>query len=203
VSNPFRVQKGKSGDHLAIDRMTNQGRLLDTQVIHQPRGIRRPQVHAVGDFRLGGLSPSQAVLRDDPVSFFTQCSNLVLYELREAQHFAETQAAVQRLDQMPLAQTEMAMSESLGQIRVKAKSDGVHALTPEELYRLQRWEQSVALRMRSQYIQYTRGYLDEATAEGILLDAATSLPFWEELGIDLGDSGFSRAVLLRVGRERR
>ena len=70
---------------------------------------------------------------------------LLAYELRQAQHFAETQAAVQRFDQMQLAQTELAMSESLGRIRVKAKSDGVHALTPEELYRLQRWEQSVAL----------------------------------------------------------
>ena len=86
---------------------------------------------------------------------------LLVYELREAQHFAETQAAVQRLDQMQLAQTEMAMSESLSEIRVKAISDGVETLTPAELYRLQRWEQSVALRMRSQYIQYTRGYLDE------------------------------------------
>ena len=121
---------------------------------------------------------------------------LLVYELREAQHFAETQAAVQRLDQMQLAQTEMAMSESLSEIRVKAISDGVETLTPAELYRLQRWEQSVALRMRSQYIQYTRGYLDEETANALLLAAASRLPFWEELGINLLENEFNRAVRL-------
>lgn len=121
---------------------------------------------------------------------------LLVYELREAQHFAETQAAVQRLDQMQLAQTEMAMSESLSEIRVKAISDGVEALTPAELYRLRFWEQSVALRMRSQYIQYTRGYLDKETANGILRAAASNLPFWEKLGINLLDNEFSRAVRL-------
>lgn len=126
---------------------------------------------------------------------------LLTYELREAQHFAETQAAVQRFDQMQLAQTEMAMSESLGGIRVKAKSDGVQALTPEELYRLQRWEQSVALRMISQYIQYTRGYLDEETAKGIVRVAAANLPFWEDLGVVLVDSEFSEAVLRAAGEE--
>ena len=121
---------------------------------------------------------------------------LLVYELREAQHFAETQAAVQRLDQMQLAQTEMAMSESLSELRVKAISDGVETLTPAELYRLQRWEQSVALRMRSQYIQYTRGYLDEETANALLLAAASRLPFWEELGINLLENEFNRAVRL-------
>ena len=126
---------------------------------------------------------------------------LLTYELREAQHFAETQAAVQRFDQMQLAQTEMAMSESLGRIRVKAKSDGVHSLTPEESYRLQRWEQSVVLRMRSQYVQYVRGYLDEATAEGFVRAAAAQLPYWEDLGVNLGNGEFSQAVVLAGGRE--
>ena len=127
---------------------------------------------------------------------------LLAYELREAQHFAETQAAVQRYDQMQLANAEMAMSESLGRIRVKAKSDGVHSLTPEESYRLQRWEQSVTLRMRSQYIQYTRGYLDEEVADGIVRAAAASLPFWEELGIVyLLDGEFKQAVLRAAGRQ--
>ena len=126
---------------------------------------------------------------------------LLAYELREAQNFAETQAAVQRFDQMQLAQTEMAMSESLGRIRVQAKSDGVHSLTPEEFYRLQRWEQSVALRMRSQYVQYVRGYLDEVTAEGFVRSAAAQLPYWEDLGLTLGNDEFGQAVARAAGRE--
>jgi len=126
---------------------------------------------------------------------------LLAYELREAQHFAETQAAVQRLDQMQLAQTEMAMSESLGQIRVRALSDGIQTLAPDELYRLQRWEQSVTLRMRSQYIQYTRGYLDEETANNIVIAGARSLPYWEELGVALFDTEFDQAIRSAAGKQ--
>ena len=123
------------------------------------------------------------------------------YELREAQHFAETQAAVQRLDQMQQAHSDMAMSESLGLIRVRARSGGVHTLAADELYRLQRWEFSVILRMRSQYVQYTRGYLDRETAEGIVRTAAQALPYWEELGLEIPDNEFQQAVLRAAGRQ--
>ena len=39
--------------------------------------------------------------------------------------------------------------------------------------------------MISQYIQYTRGYLYEETAEGFVRAAAVNLPFWEDLGVVL------------------
>ncbi len=95
----------------------------------------------------------------------------------------------------------MAMSESLGGIRVKALSDGAHTLAPDELYRLQRWENSVRLRMRSQYIQYVRGYLDEETANGIVRAAVNWLPYWEELGYELGDNEFEQAIRRAAGRQ--
>ncbi len=126
---------------------------------------------------------------------------LLAYELREAQNFAETEAAVQRLNQMQEAQRDMAMSESLGGIRVRALSDGANTLAPDELYRLQRWENSVRLRMRSQYIQYVRGYLDEETANGIVRSAVNWLPYWEELGYELGDNEFEQAIRRAAGRQ--
>ena len=55
--------------------------------------------------------------------------------------------------------------------------------------------------MISQYIQYTRGYLDEETAERIVRVAAANLPFWEDLGVVLVDSEFSEAVLRAAGEE--
>jgi hypothetical protein len=119
---------------------------------------------------------------------------LLAYELREAQNFAETEAAVRRLDQMQESQREMAMSESLAGIRVRARSNGANTLAPEELYRLQRWENSVRMRMRSQYIQYVRGYLDEETAYSIVQAAIRNLPYWEELGYTLGDNEFEQAI---------
>ena len=125
---------------------------------------------------------------------------LLIYELRESQYLAETEAAVRRLDQMQVAQVEMATSEFLAAIRVKARSDGVESLTPVEFYKLRKWESSVRLRMRSQYIEHVRGYLDQDTADGMLETAVYFLPYWEELGYELGDSEFDQAIKEAAGR---
>ena len=125
---------------------------------------------------------------------------LLIYEVRQSQNLAETEAAVRRLDQMQVAQVEMATSEFLSAIRVKALSEGVESLTPTELYKLRQWENSVRLRMRSQYIEYVRGYLDQDTANGIVEAAVNWLPYWEELGYELGDREFDQAIKEAAGR---
>ncbi len=101
---------------------------------------------------------------------------------------------------MQVAQVEMATSEFLAAIRVKARSDGVESLTPVEFYKLRQWESSVRLRMRSQYIEHVRGYLDQDTADGMLETAVYFLPYWEELGYELGDSEFDQAIKEAAGR---
>jgi len=125
---------------------------------------------------------------------------VLIYELREAQNLAETDAAVRRLDQIQIAQVEMATSETLPAIKVKAELEGVQALSPVELYRLQSWEFAVILRMRSQYTEYIRGYLDQETANGIVIAAANRLPLWEEIEMNLGDDEFIKAVREMAGR---
>ena len=125
---------------------------------------------------------------------------LLIYELRLSQNLAETEAAVRRLDQIQVAQVELATSEFLAAIRVKAQSEGVESLTSVELFKLQQWENSVRLRMRSQYIEYVRGYLDQDTAEGIVESAVNFLPYWEELGYELDDSEFNQAIKKAAGR---
>ena len=125
---------------------------------------------------------------------------LLVYELGQAQKLAETDAAVRRFDQMQVAQVEMATSDLLAEIRVKALSEGVESLTLVERYRLGQWESSVRLRMRSQYIEYVHGYLDQETAEGIVAAAVNRLPFWEQLGFELGNSEFDSAIKKSAGR---
>ena len=125
---------------------------------------------------------------------------MLVYELRESQNLAETDAAVSRLNQIQEAQVVMATSETLAAIRVKATTEGVQALNPVELYRLQLWENTVRLRMHSQYIQYIRGYLDKKTAESFVRIAVRNLPYWEELGYELGDNEFETAIKLAAGR---
>ena len=125
---------------------------------------------------------------------------LLIYEVRESQKLAETEATVGRLNQMQVARLEFAKNEFLIPIKVKAKTEGVQSLSPVELVRLQEWETSVRLRMRSQYIQYAQGYIDRNTADGIVRAAVRDLPYWEELGFELGNTEFSQAIKNAAGR---
>ncbi len=125
---------------------------------------------------------------------------LLIFEVRESQKLAETEATVGRLNQMQVARLEFAMNEFLIPIKVKAKTEGVQSLSPVELVRLQEWESSVRLRMRSQYIQYAQGYIDQSTADGIVYAAAEDLPYWEELGFELGNNEFHKAIKNAAGR---
>jgi hypothetical protein len=125
---------------------------------------------------------------------------LLAYELQQTQNLAETEAAVRRLSQIQEARVAFATSEFLPPIRVKARTEGVQALSAVELDRLQDWESSVRLRMQSQYIEYIRGYLDEETADGMVRSAAAFLPYWEELGYELGDNEFEQAIRKAAGR---
>ena len=125
---------------------------------------------------------------------------LLIYEVRQSQNLAETEAAVRRLDQMQVAQVEIATSELLAAIRVKARSEGVESLSSVELYKLRNWESSVRLRMRSQYTEYVRGYTDQDTANSIVEAAVNWLPYWEELGYELGDREFDQAIRDAAGR---
>ena len=119
---------------------------------------------------------------------------LLIYELRENRVLAETDAAVHRLNRMQEAQLEMAISDTLPAIRVKALSEGVRSLTPVELYRLQRWENTVRLRMQSDYVQYLRGYIEQETIDIVLGSAVYRLPFWKELGWEPGSRPFDEAL---------
>ena len=74
----FRVKEGESGHHLPADGMPDHRRLLDTEMIHQTRGVGSPQVDAVGNDRFGRLAPAEAILDDHPVAFGAQCGDLFL-----------------------------------------------------------------------------------------------------------------------------
>ncbi len=125
---------------------------------------------------------------------------LLIYEVRESQKLAETEATVGRLNQMQVARLEFAMNEFLVPIKVKALTEGVQSLSPVELLRLQEWEKSVRLRMLSQYVQYTQGYIDQSIADGVVNAAAEDLPYWEELGFELGNDEFNQAIKNVAGR---
>lgn len=126
---------------------------------------------------------------------------LLIFEIRQTQHLAETEASVRRLNQMQEAQTNLAMSESLPSIIVRAQSEGLQSLPADERIRLQSWETSVSLRMQSQYIQFVQGYLDQKTADRIVRAAVERLALWDELDIYLGNSEFEQAIRQASGQK--
>lgn len=119
---------------------------------------------------------------------------LLVFELNQVTYLAETDAYVNRLNQIQEANLEIATSESLAGIQVKARADGVDSLDPTELRRLYYWESSVLNRMASQYYQYERGYLDEFTAKNVFNTAVQFVPYWEELGIRFENNRFAIAI---------
>jgi len=125
---------------------------------------------------------------------------LLILELRQTQHLAETQAAVQRLNQIQEAYVEYAISESLAAIAVKARSGGVQSLSEDDFLRLRYWEESARRRMHSQYVQYTQGYLDKETADGIVQAVVDRLPLWDALDISLRNNVFDQAIMQAAGR---
>lgn len=125
---------------------------------------------------------------------------LLVYELRQSQNLAETEAAIGRLNEMQEAQSELALSDSLAEIQIKARTEGAQALSAVELHRISIWESSVRLRMQSHYVRYLRGFLDQETAENVVADAASNLAYWEDLGYELGNSEFEQAIRQAAGR---
>ena len=119
---------------------------------------------------------------------------LLVVELNQVTHLAETDAYVSRLNQIQEANVEFATSESLARIQVKARAEGVGTLDPVELRQLFFWENSVLNRMASQYYQYERGYLDEFTAQNVFDTAVGLVPYWEELGIRFDSNRFAIAI---------
>ncbi len=125
---------------------------------------------------------------------------VLIYELRETQHRAETEASVRRLNMVHEMAANLALSDSMSEIAVKVQTEGVRSLTELERFRINQWWASTRLGMRSQYEEYLRGYLDQRTATRIVKDAARLLPLWEEVGYELGDTEFEKAVGREAGR---
>ena len=124
----------------------------------------------------------------------------LIYELRETQYRAETEASVRRLNMIRESAANLALSDSMSEIVVKARTEGMQSLTELERFRLNKWYHSERVEMRSQYEEYLRGYLDQRTATGIVKAGVRWLPLWEELGYELGDTEFEKAIGKEAGR---
>ena len=119
---------------------------------------------------------------------------ILIYEVRLATNLAEVEAVMSRLNQMQQSQLEYAMSDHLPPITTKLESDGLESLSPVERERLWWWENSIKLRMASQYFQYEQGLLDQEAADNVVASATARLELWRDLGLPAIPGGLGSAV---------
>ncbi len=103
---------------------------------------------------------------------------LLAFEVNQATKLATTEANVSRYFEIQQSAYDYALSDRLAEIEIKAKREGVSALTPVELARLTHWELARMYRILSSYYRYKQGYIDRDTAEITIGRAAQMQQFW-------------------------
>ena len=127
---------------------------------------------------------------------------ILTYELHQANKLSETQAYLERLDQMQQVAADFSQSDYLPGVYTKIGGDqftsdaigSIESLTDIERSRVFSWERGIMLRMSAHYYQYLQGYLDQQTGDKILTDARENLPRWNALGIEIEGQEFRKAV---------
>jgi hypothetical protein len=109
---------------------------------------------------------------------------LVAFEVRHATVQAEAAASNEFSNGIVASMRELALSEELSEIYVKASSDGVESLTPVERFRTKEWERARRIRMVTQIIQFQRGVLDSGAIRSMLpILEGLEKGLWAELDI--------------------
>ena len=127
---------------------------------------------------------------------------LLAYELNQSNKLTETQAYLERIDQMQQTSADFSQSDYLPEIYSKIGGNKFHgdaiaeveSLSEIERSRLLSWERGVMQRMSGHYYRYLQGYLDRETGEKVLSDARTRLARWNALGIEIEPQEFRVAV---------
>ena len=112
---------------------------------------------------------------------------LLIAEVNHASRLAEVEAYQTRIRDIQELSLELALSDSLAEILIKADSEGVESLTPSEYRRARSWYEVIMRGMQGQYYQYQNGFLDRASIDRTLTDIADDIyENWERY--DLVDS---------------
>ena len=118
--------------------------------------------------------------------------------LRENQKIALTDSYLRRNDLMERSASQIALSEDLAEIVLRAREGTLEELTELERSRLQMWENARMIRVESQFFQWQQGLLDDEYFEHQFKYAVkTYAPLWIALGIRFGRPSF-RAEVERV-----
>ena len=118
----------------------------------------------------------------------------LIVELKQANDLALASAYRNRGDEIQLSLQELALSSDLAAIQVKAKTQGLDALSDVEIERYRSWIWAGVFRMQNQFNDYELGFLDNESYQGMLAEAARRYPMWIELDLPLKNQGFVRRL---------
>ena len=118
----------------------------------------------------------------------------LIIELRQANDLALASAYRSRGDEIQLSLQELALSSDLAEIQVKAKTQGLDALSDVEIERYRSWIWASTFRMQNQFNDHELGFLDDESYQGMLAAAARRYPMWIELDLPLVNRGFVQTV---------
>jgi len=121
--------------------------------------------------------------------------------MHESQRLARVDAMTTRSDSIERSATQAAINPEILEIRLRARSEGVEALSELEVARLLHWESARAMRLESQFFQWENGLLDDDYYDQFRRAIGNSAPLWEALGLDYGRPTF-RAAVDRILSER-
>ena len=118
-------------------------------------------------------------------------------EIQQSRISTEASNYQARSTEIQEANQNFALSDHLPEIYDKLDREGLESLDSIQIRRIRAWEAAKIGRMASQIQQSNLGFLDEDLRNEILSVAASNLPLWESLGLNVG-TGFREAIDNRV-----
>ena len=104
--------------------------------------------------------------------------------LEVSQKIARTDSFLRRTDVMERSAAQVALSEDLANIALKARRGAINELTELERIRLEMWERARMIRVESQFYQWQQGLLDDEYYEHQFKFVIRAVgPLWEALGL--------------------
>ena len=104
--------------------------------------------------------------------------------LEVSQKIARTDSFLRRTDVMERSAAQVALSEDLANIALKARRGAINELTELERIRLEMWERARMIRVESQFYQWQQGLLDDEYYEHqFKFVVRMSGPMWKALGM--------------------
>ena len=117
------------------------------------------------------------------------------HSMDESRKMALADALLRRNDLLERSVMQSALSESMVEIVLRARNEGLQSLSKVDVGRLRLYETARAIRMEAQYYQWKYGLLDDGSLElavNILRNGVWKL--WQELGAAHGTREFREAM---------